>query len=116
MCVCVCVPMLRTCVYVCVRVPRTCGCVGACVRACVSLTSDSSETVEVFIIKLGMVTASDMVMHQVLIILTLVSFKVTQIIIMKINVRLFIQTVQAIPIKFAVKIVQVKVYIYFSVR
>ena len=40
---------------------------------CVSLTSDFSETVEVIIIKLGMVTASesDMLMHHVFIILTL---------------------------------------------
>ena len=49
-----------------------------------------TETIEVIIIKLGMVTASDMVIHPVLIILTLTSFKVTQMLIMKIiNVRLF---------------------------
>ena len=41
----------------------------ACV--CVSLASDSSETVEVIIIKLGTVTASDMGTHHVFIILTL---------------------------------------------
>ena len=40
------------------------------VSACVSLASDSSEPIEVTIIKLGMVTASDIVMHHV-------SFKVT---------------------------------------
>ena len=38
---------------------------------CVSPASDSSETIEVIIIKLGMVTSSDMVMHHVLIILIL---------------------------------------------
>ena len=43
----------------------------ACVRACLSLTSDSSETIKVTIIKFGTVTASDMIMHHVLIILTL---------------------------------------------
>ena len=37
----------------------------------VSLTSDSSETVEIIIVKLGTVTAWDMRMHHVLIILTL---------------------------------------------
>ena len=37
----------------------------------VSLVSDSSQIIEVIIIKLGMVIASDMVMHRVLIILTL---------------------------------------------
>ena len=31
---------------------------------CLSLASDSSETVEVIIVKLGMVTASDRRMHQ----------------------------------------------------
>ena len=54
------------------------------VCVCVFLTSDSSETIEVIIIKLGMLTVSDMVMHLVLIILALTSSKVTQILIMKI--------------------------------
>ena len=36
-----------------------------------SLASDSSETIEVIIIKRGTVTASDMTMHYMLIILTL---------------------------------------------
>ena len=53
MCVCT-----RVCVYVC-----------ACV--CVPIASDSQETIEVVIIKLGTVTASDMIMHHVLIRLTL---------------------------------------------
>ena len=39
-------------------------------RRPMSLASDSSETIDVTIIKLGTVTASDMVMHHVLIILT----------------------------------------------
>ena len=42
-----------------------------CVSVGVSLADDSSETIEVVIIKLSMVTASDMVVHRVLIILTL---------------------------------------------
>ena len=37
----------------------------------VSLASDSSETIEVIIIKIGTITASYMLMHHVLIILTL---------------------------------------------
>ena len=36
-----------------------------CLSLCVSLASDSLETIEVIIIKLGMVTASDMVMHHI---------------------------------------------------
>ena len=48
---------------------QDCVCAGVC--ACVSLKSDASETVEVTIVKLGKVTASDMRMHHILIILTL---------------------------------------------
>ena len=65
MCVCVCVH-----VCVCVRV-CACPCVCVSVCVCVFIASDSSETVEVIIVKLGTVTASDMSMHHVLIILTL---------------------------------------------
>ena len=54
-----------------------------CLSVCVSLASDSLETIKVIIIKLGMVAASDMVMHHMLIILTL-TFKVIPILIMKI--------------------------------
>ena len=42
---------------------RVCLCVCLCVS--VTLASDSLETVEVIIVKLGMVTASDMGMHHV---------------------------------------------------
>ena len=38
---------------------------------CLPLASDSAETIHVITIKLGMVTASDMRMHCVLVILTL---------------------------------------------
>ena len=48
-----------------------CVCVYACLSVCVFLASDSLETIEVSIIKLGMVTASCIVMHHVFIILTL---------------------------------------------
>ena len=49
-------------------------CVRECVRArvCASLASDSSETVEVIIVSLGRLTASEMKMHDVLIILILI--------------------------------------------
>ena len=89
-CVCVC---LYVCVCVCVCMP-VCVCIHVCICVCVYITisllhnhnvslsdlcvclsvflaSDSSETIEVIIIKFGTVTASDMRMHHMLIILTL---------------------------------------------
>ena len=77
----------------------------------VSLASDSSETVEVIIIKLGKVTALDMRMHHVFVILTLTfisghtEFNCENKIVLIIS-----ETVQAMPIQFAVKIVRLKVY------
>ena len=68
------------CVYVRARARVcVCVCVRACVRACLSvslslrlsLASDSSETINVIIIKLGAITASVMTLHHMLIILTL---------------------------------------------
>ena len=46
-------------------------CLCVCVRVSLSLRSDSSETVEATIIKLGTVSPSDMRMHHMLIMLTL---------------------------------------------
>ena len=81
MCVCVCV-----CLSVCLSVWLAgwlagwlSGCLAVClglrvsvsVSVSVSLVSDSSETIQVIIIKCGMVTASGMGMHHVLIILTM---------------------------------------------
>ena len=66
MCVCVCV---CTCVRASVRASVR-ACVHACVCVRVCLASDSSETIKVIIIKLGTVTASELEMHRVLIILT----------------------------------------------
>ena len=84
-----------------------------CVCLCVyvSLKSNSSETSEVTIVKHGMVTVSDMRMHQVLIILTL-TFIQGHTDLTHENNKCFIisETVQAMPIKFAVKIVRLKVY------
>ena len=56
---------------VCVRA-RAHVCVCVCLSVCLSLASDSSEAIKVIIIKFGMVTASDMIMHHVLIILSLI--------------------------------------------
>ena len=69
----------------------------------------SSETIEiVVIIKLGMVTASDMRMYRVLIILTL-TFIQGHADLNHENNKCS-ETVQATPIKFAVKIVRLKDY------
>ena len=46
-------------------------CVSLCVCVCASLTNDSLETIKVTITKLDTVTATDMRMHHVLIILSL---------------------------------------------
>ena len=82
-----------------------CGCV------CVTLASDSSETIKVIIITRGTVTASYMVMHLVLIILTL-TFIGGRIGINDENNKCSIisEPVQAMHITFAVKIVRLKVY------
>ena len=64
-----------------------CLCTCVFLSMCLSLASDSSETINV-IIKLGTVIASDTTMHHMLIILTL-TFKITQILIVKINVQIF---------------------------
>ena len=75
-----------------------CVCASVCVCVCPSF--------EVIIIKLGTVTASDMRMHQVLIILTL-TFIQGHTDLKRENIKCLIisETVQTMPIKFAVKIV-----------
>ena len=86
-----------------------------CVCVCVFLANDSSETVQVFIIKVCMVTASNMRMHHVLITFTLTFIQGHTDLNHENNECLIIsETVQAMAIKFAVKIVQLKVYIIFS--
>ena len=78
-----------------------------CVRVLVrgSLASDSSETIDVIIITLSIVTASDMVMHHVLIILTLTFIESHMDLIIKIRkCSIISHTVQAIPITVAAKI------------
>ena len=77
-----------------------------CVFVCVSFTSDSSETVEVISIKFGTVPASGMGMHHVLIILTMTFIQGHTDHNEENNKCLIIsETIQAMPIKFAVKIV-----------
>ena len=87
-------------------------CVCVCVCVCVSLASDSLETIKVIFIKLGRVTASDMKMHHVLIILTL-TFTQGHTYLNRENNKCSImsETAEAaMPIKFAVKIVRRKFY------
>ena len=104
---------MRVCVCVqCVRA-RAClpACLPACLSVCVALASDSSETVEVSI-KLGMVPASDMIMHHVSLILTLTVIPGHTRVNHENNKYWIIsETVKAIPIKCAVR---VKVYIIFA--
>ena len=82
---------------------------------CVSLARDFAETVEVIIVKLGMVTASDMIMHHVLIILTLIFIQGhTELNHENNKCSIISETVEATSIRFAVKIVRLKVYTIFS--
>ena len=80
------------------------------VHVCVFLTSDSSKTIEVIIIRLGMVTAPDILMHDMLIILTL-AFIQGHTALNRENNKCLIssENVQAIPTMVAVKIVLLKV-------
>ena len=74
---------------------------------CVYVSSNSSETVEVIIIKPGTVTASDMRMHQMLIILTLTFIQGhTDLNHENNKCSTILEIVQAMPIKFTVKIVR----------
>ena len=93
-----------------------CVCVCVCVVCvCVSLASDSLKTIKVIIIKLSMLTAWDMTMHYMLIILTL-AFTQGHTDLNRENDKCSItsETVQEMPIKFAVKIGKRKVYIICS--
>ena len=77
--------------------------------------SDSLDTIKVIIIKLGMVTAWDMRMHQVLIILTLTFIQGhTDLIVSYTKCSIISETFEAMPIKFALKIIRLKVYKIFS--
>ena len=80
-----------------------------CLSVCVSLANDSSETINVIIIKFGTVTASDMQMHHVLIVLSF-TFIQGHTELNHENTKSWIisETVQAMP-KFAVKTVRLNV-------
>ena len=103
LCVCVCAcARARVCVCACVCV-CVCVCLSVCLCVCgwVSLASDSSETDEVFIIKLGTLTVSDMAMHHVLIILTLTVIPGHADLNRENNkCSIISETFQALPIKF----------------
>ena len=87
-----------------------CVCVRPCMRVCVSLESDFSETIEAINIKLGTVTASDMLLHRVLTILTMTFIQGHTNRNHEINKFLIIsETIQTMPIKFAVRIVRLNV-------
>ena len=75
-----------------------------------SLASDSSETDEVIIVKLGMVTASVTRMHHVLIILTMFFLQGHTDQNHENKYLIILETIQAMPIKFAVQIVCLRVY------
>ena len=77
---------------------------------CVSLASDSLETIEVTNIHLGMVTASDMVMHHVLIVLTLTFIQGHTDLNRENGCLIISETIEAMAVKFALKLVRLKVY------
>ena len=88
-------------------------CVNVCPSVCETVPRKRilGMTIKVIIIKLGTVTASDMVMHHVIIKLILTSIQGHTELNRKNNKRSIIsEIVQAKPIEFAVKIVRLKVY------
>ena len=90
-------------------------CVSVCLSLCVSLANDFSETVNVIIIKRGTVTVSDLRIHHVFIILTLTFIQGN----VDLNheqktCSIISEIVPAMPIKFAAKVVRLKVYIHFA--
>ena len=64
---------------------------------CLSLASDYSKTIEVIIVKLGMVTASDVTLRHMLIILTLTIQCHTDLNREKNKCSIISETVQAMP-------------------
>ena len=109
----VCMCVVCVCVCVCVSV---CVCLSVCVRVCLSvrlaLVNDFSETIEVIIIKPGMVTDSVMEMHHVLMIWSLTFIKGHTYFNHEDNeCSIVSETFQAMPTKFAAKIIRLKAYI-----
>ena len=80
-----------------------------------SLASDSSETGEVIIVRFGTMTTSDMRMYHVLIKLTLTFIQGHTNLNHENNKGLIIsETIQAMAMAFAVRIVRLKVYLKMS--
>ena len=78
---------------------------------CLSHASNSSEIIQVIIIKLGTVAASNALMHYMLIILTLTFIQGHTNLNYANNKCLIIsKSIQAMTIKFAVRVVQLRVY------
>ena len=104
--------LTHECIFVCFLFLNPLTWTTSSLSVCVSLTSDSSETVEVIVIKLGTVTASDTRRHHVLIILTLIFIQDHTDLNHEHNEYLIIsEAIHAMPIKCAVKIVRLKVYL-----
>ena len=82
---------------------------------CVPVASHISETSEAIDITFDTVTASVTRMHHMLIILTLTLIQGRTDLNHENNeCSIILETVQALPIKFVVKLVRLKVYIFFS--
>ena len=93
------------------------GClsVSVCLSVCPSIASHISETRQAITIKFDKVTASVTRMYHVLTIFTLTFIQGhTDLNHENSKCLIISETVQAMPIKFAVKLVQLKVYIIFS--
>ena len=93
-----------------------------CLSLCLPIATRISETTDAIAMRCVIVTDSVRRMHQVLIELTLTFIQTHKDLnhenkIMKIknnNCSIILENVQAMPIKFPVKIVQLQVYIIFS--
>ena len=81
---------------------------------CLSLAIDSSATIEVIIITLGTVTDSDTRMYHMLNILTFIQGHTDLNHESEKKCLTVSETFQAMPIKFALKIVRLKVYIIIA--
>ena len=86
-------------------------CVCVCVCVCVSLASDTSKTVEVIIIKLGAVTASDNYENASRVTYIDLDLHSSSLNHEYNKCSVISKTVQTMPIKFAVKRVRLKRYI-----
>ena len=106
--------VLSVCLSVCLSI-----CMSTCLSACLSVSHSQAiprkRLMKVIIIKIGTVTISDMGMHNLLTIIIILTLTFIQgrtyLNNVTVNIRLFQKRFQAMPIKFALKIVRLKVYI-----